>query len=82
MSDTLQIKINDIASSEIMIFKLKKDQPLKLVFEEFCNRKNKEIRDCRFLWDNERIDTSNDNDQPTAASVGKVNFKILQEIAN
>lgn len=49
----LQIRVSD--NNTEVFFRVKKDTPLRRVFEGFCKRTGKDYRSLRFLYEGERI---------------------------
>ena len=62
-TEHLNIKVTDNASE--VFFKIKRTTQLKKLMDAFCERQGKDVRSCRFLFDGQRV---NPTDNPETVS--------------
>ncbi|KAF2862775.1 ubiquitin-like protein, partial [Piedraia hortae CBS 480.64] len=67
----LNIKVTD--SNNEVFFKIKRTTQLKKLMDAFCDRSGKDIRSCRFLFDGQRV---NPTDNP--ASLDMADGDVLE----
>ncbi|KAK5130216.1 hypothetical protein LTR08_002301 [Meristemomyces frigidus] len=58
-SEHLNIKVTD--NNNEVFFKIKRTTQLKKLMDAFCERQGKDVRSCRFLFDGQRV---NPTDNP------------------
>ena len=62
-SEHLNIKVTD--NNNEVFFKIKRTTQLKKLMDAFCERQGKDVRSCRFLFDGQRV---NPTDNPETVS--------------
>lgn len=71
--DLLQVRVSD--SNTEVYFRVKRDTPLRRVFEGFCKRTGKDIKSLRFLYEGERI-----NEDDTPQSLDMENEDLIEAL--
>ncbi|KXL42079.1 hypothetical protein M433DRAFT_94349 [Acidomyces richmondensis BFW] len=74
-SEHLNIKVTD-GNNEVF-FKIKRSTQLKKLMDAFCERQGKEFRSCRFLFDGQRVNAT-DNPESLDMTDGDV-LEVHQE---
>lgn len=59
----IEIKLYD-TEGLCFVFKIQKNQPIKLLMAEFCTRRNLDLASCRFCYDGERINPFDEHGNP------------------
>ena len=57
--ETIQVKVRRQVGSDIVLFKIKRNMPLKKMMDTYCDRQGLDRKSIRFLFDGTRI-TEND----------------------